>query len=498
MLTKNLKQNIQAIQNIFHNSQDLIVREFVSFEKINSAIIYLDGSVDKQFLISGVVNPLQKSNLPKNENIADYATKQIVAFAQVKTENNLNTITTELNNGFCVVLFNGSEKATCVDSTKWPVRAVSEPPTSAVINGPREGFVEDVLTNVSLLRKRLKNPNVIFEKMEVGKYSKTQIRLCYISGIADPQIVQKIRTKINQIQIDGIIDSSYVATFLEDRHHSIFRQVGSAEKPDIIASKILEGRVAIIVDGSPIVLTLPFLLIEDFQNSNDYYSTSTSASFLRWLRFFGATLAIILPGCYVAVMLYHYKLIPIKLLISIANSIQGIPLSPFLEILFIIFLFEMLYEASLRMPRYLGLALSVVGALILGDTAVKAGLISPPAVMIVALTGVMSYTVPNQSVQISLLRIIFTILGGVLGLYGIIIGGLFLVGYLCSIENYTAPYLAPFGPFIKQDQKDSFFKKPVTSQEYRPQSFSNKNKKRLKKWKKFLHINLYFYLCFCF
>ena len=481
MLTTNLKQNIKTLQNIFHNSQDLIVREFVSFEKINSAIIYLDGSVDKQFLISGVVNPLQKSKLPKNESIAEYATKQIVAFSQVKTETNINTITSELSNGFCVVLFENCEKATCVDSTKWPIRAVSEPPTSAVINGPREGFVEDVLTNVSLLRKRLKNPNVIFEKMEVGKYSKTQIRICYIAGIVHPQIVQKIRAKINQIEIDGIIDSSYISAFLEDRKHSIFRQIGSAEKPDIIASKVLEGRVAIIVDGSPIVLTLPFLLIEDFQSSNDYYSTSTSASFLRWLRLFGAVLAIILPGSYVAVMLYHYKLIPIKLLTSIANSIQGIPLSPFLEILFIIFLFETLYEASLRMPRYLGLALSVVGALILGDTAVKAGLISPPAVMIVALTGVMSYTVPNQNVQISFLRLIFTILGGVLGFYGIIIGSLFLVGYLCSIENYTAPYFAPFGPYIKQDQKDGFFKKPITAQNFRPQSFLNKNKKRLKK-----------------
>ena len=195
----------------------------------------------------------------------------------------------------------------------------------------------------------------------------------------------------------------------------------------------------------------------------------------------GVVLAILLPGCYVSIMLYHYNIIPIKLLISIANGIQGIPLSPFLEVLFIIFLFEILYEASLRMPRYLGLALSVVGALILGDTAVKAGLISPPAVMIVALTGVMSYTVPNQNVQISVLRLIFTILGGVLGFYGIIIGILFLVGYLSSMESYSAPYFAPFGPYISSDQKDGLFKKPVTSQITRPKSFSNKNKTRLKK-----------------
>ena len=481
MLTKSLKDNLSKMKEKYHNSQDLIVREFVSFGKINSAVVYIDGSVDKQFLISGVLNPLQTSPPPKKDDVTDYAVSKIVAFAQAKVESDESTIITNLNNGFCTIFFENTTSVVCVDSTKWPVRLPSEPPTSAVINGPREGFVEDIVTNVALIRKRLKTPDVIFDKMEVGRYSKTQVRVCYIHGIVHPKIVKKIKDKIKNIDIDGVVDSSYISAFLEDRRHSVFRQVGTSEKPDIIASKLLEGRVAVIVDGSPIVLTLPYVLWEDFQSSNDYYTTPMRATIQRWLRAFGALIAIILPGCYVAVMLYHYKIIPIKLLISIANSIQGIPLSPFLEVLFIIFLFEILYEASLRMPRYLGLALSVVGALILGDTAVKAGLVSPPAVMIVALTGVMSYTVPNQTSQISFLRLVFTFLGGILGFYGIIIGGLFLAGYLCSIKNYGAPYLAPLGPFVAKDQKDAIFKKPITSQITRPKSFPNVNNRRLKK-----------------
>lgn len=481
MLTKSLKDNLSKMKERYHNSQDLIVREFVSFGKINSAVVYIDGSVDKQFLISGVLNPLQTSPPPKKDDVTDYAVSRIVAFAQAKVESDESTIITNLNNGFCTIFFENTTSVVCVDSTKWPVRLPSEPPTSAVINGPREGFVEDIVTNVALIRKRLKTPDVIFDKMEVGRYSKTQVRVCYIHGIVHPKIVKKIKDKIKNIDIDGVVDSSYISAFLEDRRHSVFRQVGTSEKPDIIASKLLEGRVAVIVDGSPIVLTLPYVLWEDFQSSNDYYTTPMRATIQRWLRAFGALIAIILPGCYVAVMLYHYKIIPIKLLISIANSIQGIPLSPFLEVLFIIFLFEILYEASLRMPRYLGLALSVVGALILGDTAVKAGLVSPPAVMIVALTGVMSYTVPNQTSQISFLRLVFTFLGGILGFYGIIIGGLFLAGYLCSIKNYGAPYLAPLGPFVAKDQKDAIFKKPITSQITRPKSFPNVNNRRLKK-----------------
>ena len=481
MLTKSLKDNLSKMKERYHNSQDLIVREFVSFGKINSAVVYIDGSVDKQFLISGVLNPLQTSPPPKKDDVTDYAVSKIVAFAQAKVESDESTIITNLNNGFCTIFFENTTSVVCVDSTKWPVRLPSEPPTSAVINGPREGFVEDIVTNVALIRKILKTPDVIFDKMEVGRYSKTQVRVCYIHGIVHPKIVKKIKDKIKNIDIDGVVDSSYISAFLEDRRHSVFRQVGTSEKPDIIASKLLEGRVAVIVDGSPIVLTLPYVLWEDFQSSNDYYTTPMRATIQRWLRAFGALIAIILPGCYVAVMLYHYKIIPIKLLISIANSIQGIPLSPFLEVLFIIFLFEILYEASLRMPRYLGLALSVVGALILGDTAVKAGLVSPPAVMIVALTGVMSYTVPNQTSQISFLRLVFTFLGGILGFYGIIIGGLFLAGYLCSIKNYGAPYLAPLGPFVAKDQKDAIFKKPITSQITRPKSFPNVNNRRLKK-----------------
>ena len=427
MLTKSLVKNISLIKEAFHNSQDIIVREFISFQKTKSALIFLDGCVDKQFLISGVIKPLQETKTKKNEKINDVAIQKIVSFAQVSKEKDFNTIIANINNGFCIIFFDGETEVTCVGSSKWPIRTVSEPPTSAVIQGPREGFVEDITTNISLLRKRLKSPHLIFEKLEIGSYTKTQIRICYLNGVASEQIVQLIREKLSKINIDGIIDSSYLTSFLEDRRHSVFRQVGSSEKPDIVTSKLLEGRVAILCDGSPIVLTLPYLLIEDFQSSNDYYSTSTSATFLRWLRLFGAIFAIMLPGLYVSMMLYHYKLIPIKLLISISSSIEGIPLSPFLEVLFIIFLFEILYEASLRMPRYLGLALSVVGALILGDTAVKAGLISPPAVMIVALTGVMSYTVPNQNVQISILRLVFTILGGVLGFYGIILGSLLVI-----------------------------------------------------------------------
>ena len=244
---------------------------------------------------------------------------------------------------------------------------------------------------------------------------------------------------------------------------------------------MLEGRVAILVDGSPLVLTVPFILLEDFQASDDYYSNSAHASFVRCIRIISFFVTILLPGMYIAIQLNHYKALPLKFLVTIVNSTQGLPLSPFAEIIFVLILFEILYEASLRMPEYLGIALSVVGALILGDTAVKAGIISPPAVMIVALSGITLYTIPDQAQQLSLLRFIFTMAGGLLGFYGLVLMAVFFVIYLNDFDSYGSPYLAPISPYISSDAKDSIFKKPLPDMIMRPRTIPNVNHRRIKK-----------------
>lgn len=474
----NLSKKIEKYKKLFNNSTDFIVRNFVAFKNQNVSAMFIDGSVDKQFLISGMIEPLQQCKNEPKDNIADFVINTLIGFVQAKKETQSQAVVQNLLNGFCALVFENTNEIVLVDSTKWITRPPVEPPTSAVTRGPREGFVEDVMTNCVLLRKRFKTPDFVFEQIVLGKYTNTSVKIAYIKSIADPKVVSSLKEKLSKINIDGIIDSNYIAELLTTKRHYVFRQVGQAEKPDIIAAKLLEGRVAILVDGSPIVLTVPFCLIEDLQSSNDYYSSPMRATITRIMRFLGIILAILLPGTYVAILSYHYNIIPIKFLVNIANSIQGIPLSPFLEVLFIIFLFEMLYEASLRMPRYLGLALSVVGALILGDTAVNAGLVSPPAVMLVALTGVMSYTVPEQSQQISFLRLIFTVVGGVLGLFGIVLGTIFLVAYLSNMDSFGTSYLSPMSPYIKNDQKDAFIKVPTGAMKYRPKSIPNINSKR--------------------
>lgn len=477
---QDIQKIIEGYKKQFNNTTDLVTREFESADNKQCVLIYLENTVDALLLSENVIECIQRMQLgADNQEIVENCQKRIIGFAQVSLAEDKKDCEDGILNGFGMLYIEGCDEVIKIQCPKWVARQPAEPPTSAVIRGPREGFVEDINLNLSLLRKRLKTTNFVVEKMQIGRETHTQVRICYLQNVANQKIIEKIKEKLNKIDIDGIVDSSYLSAYLGHHRHSLFRQVGSTEKPDIATAKILEGRVLILVDGSPIALTLPYLLIEDLQNSDDYYSVPAKATFLRWIRFFGVVIAILLPGTYVAMLLYHYNIIPIKFLVTIMNSIQGIPLPPFLEVLFIIFLFEILYEASLRMPRYLGLALSVVGALILGDTAVKAGLISPPAVLIVAVTGVMSYTIPEQTAQISALRLIFTIVGGVLGLYGIIVGAMILVAYLSNMDNYRTSYLAPIAPFILNDQKDALIKKPLYSQIHRPQSIPSKTKRRI-------------------
>jgi len=304
--------------------------------------------------------------------------------------------------------------------------------------------------------------------------------MAYIDGVADPEVTKKIKERIKEINIDGIVDSNYIAQFLQDEKVKMFRQVGSDEKPDIIAAKILEGRVAVFVDGTPQVLTVPYILFEDVQHSDDYYSVNANVSLRRFLRIVGCVIAILLPGFYIAVLLYHYNIMPINMLIAITGTAQGSAFSPMLEVLFVLILFEILYEASLHMPRHIGSVTGIVGALVLGDTAVRAGLLSPPAVLVAALAVITMYIIPDLASQISVLRFVCALVGGILGLFGIVIAGLVLIVYLASLDSYGAPYLAPYAPFIKEDIKDGIFKSDVREMKTRPKSIPNVNKTRAK------------------
>lgn len=477
-------KEVEKLKNQLNNSMDLAVKEMTCGNK-NINIIYIKSMINEDLFVNGILNPIvdfgsKQSKISSRKNFTiDTLLNEVLKTIDIKKVEKSQALK-ELASNKVLLFLSGENEILSIDIVKYPIRLPAEPPTSAVIKGPREGFVEDIKTNITLIRKRFTSEKITIKEIKIGKYSQTKIAICYLKEIANKNIIKQLETKLSQINIDGIIDSYYLISFLQNKPSSIFKQVGSSEKPDVISAKMLEGRIAILVDNTPIVLTVPFIYIEDLQNSNDYYSLSNYAAYVRVIRLLGLFFAVLVPGTYISLRLYHYNIVPINFLITIANATVPIPLTPFLEIVFILVLFEILYEVSLRLPRYLGLATSVVGALILGDTGVKAGLISPPGVMVIAISIIAVYTIPDQVDQINLLRAVFIILGSALGIFGVIAGVIFVIAYLNSLENFGVAYLAPYSPRIVDDLKDGVLKRNILAMKKRPKSLQNKNKVRMK------------------
>lgn len=460
------------------DSDDLLTREF-EVGGISCCLFYLDALSDKMLLEQDIIRPLLEAPtfIPK----ADFLTECFSYGEDITEATEVTDAVEVIASGDIILAADGADSFFTISLKKFNARAVTEPPTETVLKGPREGFVEEIKTNISLIRRRLKTPKLRIKQFKVGKYSNSVVMIAYIDGIADPHVVRQISDRINKIDIDGILDTSYVETFIEEHPRSIFNQAGVTEKPDIVTSKLLEGRVAVLVDGSPVVVTFPYLLLEGFQDSNDYYIRDTRTSMLRIIRLIGAMLSVMLPGLYVAMQEYHYHLLPLKFLISILNAVQGIPFTPPMEMLFVLLLFEILYQASVRMPRYVGTALSIVGAIVLGETAVNAGLLSSPTVLIIAISAIGINCVPDLVDTFSLLRLIMLLVGSVLGLFGIVLSAMVIMAYLTGLDSFGTPYLAPFAPSLPSDLKDSFIKDNLLDFEKRPYSIKTDNRRRLRR-----------------
>lgn len=472
---------IKKIKESFHNTDDIKFREF-SLQGTELALAYLDGFSSKELIERSIVEALTDVEGAEEIN-REFLQKNLNYFEEIVKAEDYEDAINIIADGDAALFNNKNDDIYILSFKSYPTRSISEPETSMVVKGPREGFIEDMKANTILLRRRIRSKNLVFRYLKAGRYTKTNIALCYIDGIANLDLVSKLADKINSIDIDGIIDSSYIAKFLEVNHYSIFKQEGTSEKPDIVTSKLLEGKVAVIVDGSPIVLTYPYALVEDLQDSHDYYTRSARAVMLRILRLLAVITAVFLPCMYVVMQEFHYEIFPMKLLQSVAGATENLPLSPSLEMLFVILLFEILNEASIRMPKYVGMALGVVGAIVLGDTGVKSGLISSPAVLIASLSSIGMYCLPDLVGSISILRIVFVLLCTVSGLFGLIATTLITIGYIARIEIYDTPYLAPYAPIIPSDQKDGVNKVDLLDMRLRPKSYNNKNEVRLKNGK---------------
>lgn len=477
-VSEKLRDNLKSVRTLLP-AEDVLTFSFTLKNGTDCAAVYVDGMSDKKLLGEQVARPLLTAAC---ENFED--AKKAVTMPEKNEESALSKIAEQILEGNAAVFIDGCDKALVVGTKTVPARAVTEPPTDIAVKGPRAGFIEELKTNLVLLRTRLKTEDLLLKTVTVGRRSNSKIAICYLKDIAREETVNNLEKRLGEIEIDGIPDSSYIAKFIAERPHSLFKQAGTTEKPDILAAKMLEGRVGILVDGSPIALTVPYLVAEDFQSSEDYFVTSYRASFTRFLRVFSLILAIYLPSFYVAAQLFKLQLLPLGLLLTVASSIQGLALSPSMEMFLTLLVLEVLTEASIRMPKYVGLALSIVGALVLGDTAVNAGFLSTPAILIIALSGICLYTVPNLLETTSVVRVIMLFLAGSIGSYGIILFTAFLLYYLFSTESYGVPLLAPFSPLVGRDLKDSLVKYDLHRLQERPVLIRGKNKVRLQNYGK--------------
>ncbi|MCL1965245.1 MAG: spore germination protein [Firmicutes bacterium] len=472
-----LAKNLHGIKALFGGSEDFVARPFLIRGERKAAICYVDGLVKsgliheailKPFMIdSRLINDMDPFALASMEDV----TAAFLVVGEVRAETDLNQAAEMCLNGDVVLFIDKMAEALVVNAKGWEKRAVTDPQTDAVIRGPREGFTESLRTNTALIRRRIKIPELRMDPITLGVRSRTHLCVTYIENVANPALVEEVKRRLHTIDTDAIINSGYVEEFIEDTPLSLFPTIYYTEKPDVVAGKLLEGRVAVITDGTPFVLTMPFLFMENFQSAEDYTVRPPIAFVLRLIRLLSFFISLVTPAFYIALTKYHQELIPTPLLFTMAAISDGLPFPSAVETAIMLAAFELIKEAGIRLPKPVGQAISIVGALVMGQAATQAGLVSAPVVIIVALTAVTSFTSPTVSDVTTILRWFLLVLATVLGGLGITLGLLTILVYLASIKSFSTDYLAPFAPLQTPDiLRDTLYRAPLWSMRTRPAS----------------------------
>lgn len=456
-----LAKNTAIIQKYVGEYADLLIRPLVVNGQEVAAVVYFDGMTDKDAVCEFIVKPL----LQHPELMLGKTPEQIAGsclyIADWQTADNDQDFMNNIFAGDCGILFAGSPCGLTSDLKGFERRGISEPQTEIVVRGSREGFIENMKTNMSMLRRRIKTPNLCFENMQLGTETNTNICVVYIRGLADPELLQQVKSRLNSIKIDGVLESGYLEQLIEDEPFSPFPTIANSEKPDKVVAKLLEGRVGIMVDGTPFVLTVPTLFVESFQSAEDYYSRPYMVSMVRFLRFFSFIFAVYGPALYIAITSFHIELIPANLMLNMWQAAGSTPLSAGWSVFFYALVYEVVREGGIRLPRPVGAAISIVGGLVIGDMAVQAGLISAPVVIIVAFTAIAMFVVDALTDAATVLRFAFILLSWWLGFWGLLLGTLLLLLHLVSLESFGVAYFAPFAPLMPYQLRDTVVRFPL-------------------------------------
>lgn len=474
-LDSNLEENLRLIKEFAGNSYDLnIMRHLAGPEKVKYAVIFIDGLTEKE-TVNDLMRIIQMETFKTGIGGLDkkdiYETvKNRLLTGELRETESLKHLFESIFLGYTALLFDGTAKAILNETRGWPIRPPAEPEAETTIRAPREGFVENIRVNTSLIRRRIRTPNLWIESSLVGSLTRTEVAFAYIKGLVGEEVLGELRSRLQRIDIDGILESGAIEEYIRDAPYSPFPTIFRTERPDRVAAAILEGRVALFTNGTPFVLILPADFPMFLQAPDDYNELWPIGTFLRLLRMLSYLISIFLPGLYVAVLNFHPELLPTSLLLTIQQTREGVPFPVVAEIIIMEAAFEILREAGLRLPRAIGPAISIVGALILGEAAIRAGIVSPGVVIIVAFTAIASFSSPTFSFAITarLLRFGVIITGAALGLLGIQGSFLILVIHLVSLRSFGYPYMAPYGPLIWADMKDIVYRDFWWRQIHRP------------------------------
>jgi spore germination protein KA len=480
---KDIISNINFLKTTLGKSNDVIFREFkIGSDKQTKALIcFIDGLADKQVVTDHVIKPmllymkpLGIENPRKTNNIISLLKDDLLSILDSREVIYLDMMVEGILCGEVALIIDNCSTALLMDSKEWATRAISQPDTEVTVRGSREGFTETLRTNTSLLRRIIKSPNLVFETMKLGSETNTKICIVYIQGIVNLKIVEEVKKRLNKIDTDSILESGYIEQFIEDNPLSVFATVGNSERPDKIAAKLLEGRVAIICEGTPFVLSVPYLFIEGFQVNEDYYSKPFLVSLIRLARILSFIITLTVPALYIALETFHQEMIPTVLILTAASAREGTPFPTFVEVAITEILFLLLRESGIRMPRPIGQTVSFIGALVIGESAVNAGIISAPMVIIGALTAITSFIIPSLYDSIVFFRYLLIVLSATFGMHGIILGLFFMIAHMCSLRSFGTPYLQPLSPATWSELKDSIVRFPLWLMDLRPRSITNK------------------------
>lgn len=449
-LTGDLAIDEETLRAVFTDCSDVIFHSFETAGFTSALCVYCVGLCDTERLERQVLTPVQEIGMEAAQ----------VPLSSVKTVETAKQAAEAILEGEALLLLEGSNVATTYPLYKAANRSTEEPLAESTVRGARDGFTESLATNLSLVRKRLKTPALKFRTRTVGESSNTSIALAYVEGVIDASLVKEVEQRLDRLRVRDILESQYIEEDIIDQRFSPFPQMIATERPDVVASNLMEGRFAILVDGTPFTLVAPVTLFSMLQSPEDYYQYVFMSVFLRWLRYVFYVLSLLLPSAYVAITTYHQEMIPTVLLLSIARAREEIPFPALVEALIMEIAFEALREAGVRLPKQVGSAVSIVGALIIGQAATTAGIVSAPMIIIVAITGIASFMIPRYSASIStrLLRFPIMLLAGTLGLIGVMLGIILIVIHLSSLRSFGAPYLSPVAPTNAKGLKDLWWR----------------------------------------